>query len=147
MHRRPFSIPRHRRDEVGSGGFAAGAVTDGEAAPAIDGATFDRLRELDPDGQRGFLRQVLQTYERSLERQLGLLAEAAAAGEVARAGEVAHTLKSSSASIGALGLSGHCATVERLARGGSAEALGASLQALQAEAARVQAAVQAMLAG
>lgn len=158
MQRRPFLIPRHRDDEIGAGGFAAGAsdpsaasaaapAPHAAAAPAIDGATFNRLRELDPDGQRGFLRQVLQTYERSLERQLGLLGDAAAAGAVARAGEVAHALKSSSASVGALGLAGHCATVERLARGGSAEALGAPLQALQAEAARVRAAVQAMLAG
>jgi histidine phosphotransfer protein HptB len=145
MHRRLHSIARHRRDEVGSGGAAAPAPA-AAAAPAIDGATFDRLRELDPDGQRGFLRQVLQTYERSLERQLDLLGAAAAAGEVARAGEVAHALKSSSASVGALVLASHCATLERLARGGSAEALGAPLHALQAEAARVRSAVQAMLA-
>lgn len=133
MHRPPDPPPGLHSDDPGAG-------------PAIDRATFDRLRELDPDGRRGFLRQVLQTYERSLDRQLGVLGAAASAGDVARAGEVAHALKSSSASVGALVLSTRCAAVERLARAADPQALGEPLAALQAEAGRVRASVQAMLA-
>ncbi len=137
---------RHRSDDAGAARDEPPAV-HAEGGAAIDEATFARLRELDPDGRRGFVRQVLQTYERSLERQLGALNAAASAGDVAAAGEVAHALKSSSASVGALGLSTLCAALERLARGADPQALGAPLEALQAEAARVRAAVQAMLTG
>lgn len=141
------SFPSPQRSDDAATSRDAAPPPSAAAAPAIDGATFDRLRELDPDGRRGFVRQVLQTYERSLERQLAVLDLAASAGDVPRVGEVAHTLKSSSASVGALGLSSRCAVVERLARGADPKALGEPLAALQAEAARVRAAVQAMLAG
>lgn len=144
MHRPPSSTPSPGAADAGARSDVPLAVP-AAAGPAIDGATFDRLRELDPDGRRGFLQQVLQTYARTLERQLGVLGEAASAGDVARAGEVAHALKSSSASVGALALSSCCALLERLSRGNDPQALGGPLQALQAEAERVRAAVQAML--
>lgn len=127
---------RHHPDAVaGSGG----------AAPALDEAALGRLRQLDPDGSRGFLRKVLGTYEGSLQRHLATLAGAAASGDLQLAGDVAHTLKSSSASVGAIALSQACAAVERLARAGDGAALGAALGALRAEGERVLAAVRAML--
>jgi HPt (histidine-containing phosphotransfer) domain-containing protein len=132
LHRHPC---RHPLDDAG----------DATVAPAIDCGALDRLRQLDPGGRRGFLQHVLQTYERSLAKHLAVLAAAADSGDIARAGESAHTLKSSSASIGALVLADRCAEVERLARAGDAAALGAPLQALRAEAGRVGEAVQAIL--
>lgn len=126
---------------------AAGADGPGGGAPLVlDEATLGRLRQLDPDGSRGFLVQVLKTYEASLQRHLGTLDEAAASGDVRRAGDVAHTLKSSSGSIGALDFAQCCAAVERLARAGDAAALGAPLALMRSEAARVLLAVRAMLA-
>jgi histidine phosphotransfer protein HptB len=112
----------------------------------LDPAAVARLRQLDPDGSRGFLGQVLRTYETSLVRHLGALTDAAAAGELRRAGDIAHTLKSSSASIGAMRFSEGCALLERQAKAGDAAVLGPPLQALQAEGARVLAAVRDMLA-
>lgn len=144
MHRPPSSPPSPRNDDAGARSDVQPAAPAADG-PAIDAATFDRLRELDPDGQRGFLQQVLQTYARTLDRQLGVLGDAASVGDVARAGEVAHALKSSSASVGALVLSSRCAVLERLARGTDPQTLGEPLRALLAEAARVRAAVQAML--
>jgi HPt (histidine-containing phosphotransfer) domain-containing protein len=55
---------------------------------------------------------------------------------------VAHTLKSSSASVGAQTLAGLCAEVEVLLRDGTGDALEPRLDALTAEAARVLAAVK-----
>jgi histidine phosphotransfer protein HptB len=121
--------------------------TEGGAAPAaLDADTLARLRQLDPDGSRGFMGQVLRTYEASLVRQLATLAEAGRASDLERVGAVAHTLKSSSASLGALVFAQGCNTLEKLARTGDASALGAPLAALQAEGERVLAAVRAMLA-
>lgn len=116
------------------------------AASVLDPAALDRLRQLDPEDKRGFVAQVLRTYERSLERHRQALVEARAASDVGRVGEIAHTLKSSSASVGAMLFAQHCATVERLAKAGDADTLGDPLGVLLSEGQRVLTAVRAMLA-
>jgi HPt (histidine-containing phosphotransfer) domain-containing protein len=59
---------------------------------------------------------------------------------------VVHTLKSSSASIGALEFSMRCAEVEMMIRQQQTEGLDLCLQGLEDESTRVRATVQAMLA-
>jgi HPt (histidine-containing phosphotransfer) domain-containing protein len=135
MYAKPLHRLRHAQDPAGHGA----------PPPVIDPAALDRLRQLDPDGQRGFLVQVLRTYENSLLRYLTTLAGARTQGDLKLAGDTAHTLKSSSAAIGALGFSSRCAELERMARAGEAGALGAPLDGLLAEADRVLHAVRAML--
>jgi HPt (histidine-containing phosphotransfer) domain-containing protein len=132
------------RQTQGQGDAGSGCGAD--AGAPLDAATLVALQQLDPEGQRGFLVKVLQAYLRSLERHLAALDEAQAVGDLRRAGEQAHGLKSSSASVGALALSAACAEVERRARAGDTTALGAPLRAIAAEAARASAAVRAMLA-
>lgn len=128
-----------RPDEDRAGG--------GSGDAALDELTLARLRQLDPGDERGFVQRVLEAYARSLGRHLEALAEAAAVGDLGAAGEQAHALKSSSASVGAIALSAACADLERRARAGDVEALGAPLLALAGEGARVRDAVQAMLRG
>lgn len=111
----------------------------------LEPAALARLKQLDPDGSRGFLAQVMRTYDASLTRYLATLDTARQAADLKQAAEAAHTLKSSSAAIGACHLATHCADVERLARAEDAAALGESFTKLVDEAARVQAAVRAML--
>lgn len=135
MHAKPIHRYRHAQDPTGHGA----------PPPVIDPAAVDRLRQLDPDGRRGFLVQVLRTYEGSLLRYLSTLSTARAQGDLKLAGDTAHTLKSSSAAIGALAFSSRCADIERMARAGEADALGAPLDALLSEADRVLLAVRAML--
>lgn len=132
-------FPGHRRRHASDPGG------NGAAPEVLDAASLARLRQLDPTGSRGFLTQVLRTFETSLVRHLAALEEAGAQADLKRAGDVAHTLKSSSASIGALAFSQGCAAVEKLARAGDMAALGAPLVTLRAEGARVLAAVRAML--
>ncbi|MBT9486896.1 MAG: Hpt domain-containing protein [Rubrivivax sp.] len=112
----------------------------------LDAEAIHRLRQLDPDGSRGFMGQLLRTFETSLVRHLASLREAQAQADLKRAGDVAHTLKSSSASVGALVFAQGCAVVERGARQGDMAALQAPLDGLLAEGERVLAAVRAMLA-
>jgi HPt (histidine-containing phosphotransfer) domain-containing protein len=135
MFAKPFPRRHHAQATAGHGG----------PPPVLDPSAIDRLRQLDPDGQRGFLLQVLQTYEASLLRYLNALAAARPAGDLRRVGETAHTLKSSSAAVGAMAFSACCAEVERLARAGDASTLGQPLTDLLDEAVRVLAAVRAML--
>jgi HPt (histidine-containing phosphotransfer) domain-containing protein len=114
-------------------------------APAIDLPTLGQLSQLDPTGAHGIVQRVLATYERSLGRSIAEFETAEAERDTAAIGRLAHTLRSSSASVGALVLSGHCKAVENLVRDGQLERLPAALQALQNESVRVRAAVAAML--
>jgi HPt (histidine-containing phosphotransfer) domain-containing protein len=124
-----------------------GAGGSAGAGSQLDAGALAALRQLDPDGSRGFVAQVLSTYLKSLERHLDELRPLRDPQSLRRVGEVAHMLKSSSASVGALAFSRQCAEVEALARGGDAGALGAPLTALVEEGARVVQAVRAMLPG
>jgi len=98
-----------------TGGGAAGDPMAGLTA-VLDAESLDRLRELDPQGANGLLPRVLRAFDTSLERLLGQLAEARERGDAVAMRHVAHTLKSSSASVGALELSRICADIERRLR-------------------------------
>ncbi len=105
--------------------------------PLLDAASLQRLRELDPGDRNGLIGRVLDTFVNSLARHASELAQARAAGDAAALRQVAHTLKSSSASVGALELSQACAEVERLAREGQTAALVAPLARLEAQVQRL----------
>lgn len=118
---------------------AAGA--DPAWAAVLDRDALDRLRELDPEGKAGLLQRVLATYAQSLRRLLDQLAAARAAADAQGLRHVAHTLKSSSASVGALQLSALCADIERRVREGTGDDLDGRLDAMAAEARRILAAL------
>ena len=87
-----------------------GAPPGGNAPLAtLDAAALARLRELDPDGRHGVLTRVLAAFETSLARMLVQLRAELDAGDPGVVAGVAHTLKSSSASVGALALAASCA--------------------------------------
>ena len=108
----------------------------------LDAEALAKLHALDPRGQAGLVARVIGTYVASLRRLAAQFAVARAAGDATGLRHVAHTLKSSSASVGALALSGLCAAVEQQVRDGApADMLAPQLDALGAEAARVLAAL------
>jgi histidine phosphotransfer protein HptB len=121
--------------------LSAGGGADADAGlRLLDVSALNRLRELDPGGRSGLLKRVLRTYTLSLERML-LQWQAARAvgglGDLVAMRTMAHTLKSSSASVGALELSALCAEVEARLRDERLEGVEAELDALSAEAARI----------
>jgi len=119
------------------------AVAVGAAAAAVlDAKALAKLQELDPGGSSGLVARVLATYAQSLQRQLANLQAARRDADVQGQRHVAHTLKSSSASVGALALSALCADVEQRLREGRSLDLGGQLDALTAEAERVLAALR-----
>jgi HPt (histidine-containing phosphotransfer) domain-containing protein len=112
------------------------------AAGVLDADALARLCELDPEGKTGLLARVLATYTQSLQRLLGQLQAARDEADVQAQRHVAHTLKSSSASVGALALSASCAGVERKLRDGPTDDLDRELDQLAAEGHRVLAALR-----
>jgi hypothetical protein len=114
-------------DTVTSGGTGAA-----EAGVLAETSLAD-LRALDPGGQARLVQRVLTTYQGSLGRLVDQLAVARAASAWDQVSRVAHTLKSSSASIGALALSALCAEIERSIREGDHAAAAACLGRFDAE--------------
>jgi len=118
------------------------SAIDGTAnGPVLDAACMAELRALDPDGTAQLVKRVLVTYQASLNRLVEQLRTAHADGAWDQVSRVAHTLKSSSASIGALALSALCADIERLLRAGDRTATLPLLERFHAEVQSVDAAV------
>lgn len=118
---------------------------EGQEAPALDVSALERLAGLDPQGRAALLPRVLHTYQASLRRLVTQVSSAAQAGDLPAAQLAAHTLKSSSASVGALRLSGLCAEIENRVRAQRSDGLVELARSLQAESLKVDSAVQAML--
>jgi HPt (histidine-containing phosphotransfer) domain-containing protein len=83
---------------------------------ALDAQALANLRALDPKGESHLVQRVVQAFETSAARLLPQMRSALAAGDVAGVRQVAHTLKSSSASVGAMLLSRQCAEIEAMVR-------------------------------
>jgi HPt (histidine-containing phosphotransfer) domain-containing protein len=118
------------------------AVIGSAIAAVLDAGSLARLAELDPGGKGGLVARVLAAYTGSLTKLLDQLRAARSQGDREALRHVAHTLKSSSASVGALQLSGLCADIERSVREGQNEGLDAKLDAMTAEGQRVLAALR-----
>jgi HPt (histidine-containing phosphotransfer) domain-containing protein len=103
------------------------------SSDVLDPQALARLRELDPSGQGKLLQRVLQAFEASVTRLLPQLKEARASGDLTTVRHVAHTLKSSSASIGALKLSQLCTDIELMVRESRSEGLDEALDAMIAQ--------------
>jgi HPt (histidine-containing phosphotransfer) domain-containing protein len=105
----------------------------------FDDEALSRVRELDREGRGDqLLLRLLRVFEKSIDRMLTQLEQARAAADAKGVHMVAHTLKSSSAAVGALALSRQCALVEHLTRESRLDEAAHDMQQmiLEAEAAR-----------
>ena len=114
------------------GSTAPGAVSSGAVPDVLDPAALARLAELDPKGENHLLQRVLQAFQTSAARLRPQAEAAREKGDRAGVRLVVHTLKSSSASIGATHLSQLCAQIETTIRLESGEDLDALLDAFNA---------------
>jgi HPt (histidine-containing phosphotransfer) domain-containing protein len=89
-------------------------VTD----PAIDPAAFARLVEM-TGGELDFVDELVDTYLEDGAAQVAALGVAAAAGDIEGLVRPAHSLKSSSLNVGALGLGELGRQLEEAARTGA----------------------------
>ena len=114
-------------------------------AGVLEAAALANLRSLDPTGEARLLERVMAAFEASLARFRPQLDAARHSGDAEVVKQVAHTLKSSSGSIGAIKLSRLCAEMEAMIRNGTCSDLDAAVQALDAEIATVLPVLRKML--
>jgi CheY-like chemotaxis protein len=123
-------------------------VEPAPAAPAgavLDADALQRLRELDPTGANKLLARVLSAFQTSTGRLLPQMMDACAGNDLPGIRHVAHTLKSSSASIGALNLSELCAQLETMIRNDKVDTLQARVDGIAAEVEIVLKALQRLM--
>lgn len=108
----------------------------------LDPQALKRLRELDPTGAGKLLERVAKAFEDLAARLLPQLHAGQAAADAEAIRHVAHTLKSSAASVGAVKLSQLCAEMEGMARQGQTNGMHERIAALCAELAAVLAALK-----
>jgi two-component system sensor histidine kinase BarA len=97
----------------------------------IDRETYDRLFEA-TGGDLAFMDDLVDTYLADADEQLEAMRSAAANDAPEALLRPAHTLKSSSANVGALGLAEECRSLEMDARAGSVPDMAARVDACAA---------------
>jgi HPt (histidine-containing phosphotransfer) domain-containing protein len=90
------------------------------SGPAIDRETLDRLLDI-TGGDVEFLDELVDTYLEDGHAQVAAMQAGLASGVVEDLVRPAHTLKSSSANVGALQLAEACRELEAAARGGAVD--------------------------
>ncbi len=110
---------------------------------AVDAATVAALADA-VGGDAGFLDELADAYLADAPAHLAAIADAVRAGSAAALVLPAHTLKSSSASLGALALSKICRELELEARDGSLDGAPERAAAAEVEFRRVEAAIEGL---
>jgi signal transduction histidine kinase/CheY-like chemotaxis protein len=124
-----------------------GAFPDDDAYDSIfDCATLEELQRVDTESGKGLLPEVLALYLRSSKSLLMSLGQAIDARDVHGACVASHSLRSSSANVGAFGLARLCAAVEQLAFEQRFEKAHEHHVRLAREHARVEAAIEQLSA-
>ena len=93
-----------------------------DEVPVLDGAVLDELRQATGD-DAAFIIDLVETYVEEGAANLDGMIAAVAAGDPEAIVRPAHTLKSSSASLGAMRLSAIARSVEEAGRAGRADGL------------------------
>ncbi|MBP2677538.1 MAG: multi-sensor hybrid histidine kinase [Deltaproteobacteria bacterium] len=110
------------REKEPGGGAEAVMETAGTANPPIssplDKTVLDGIRELEGAGNHGFFERIINLYLSGASGMVEGVLSAAEKGDMESLLRAAHTLKSSSANVGATGLSDLCRKIEGKARAG-----------------------------
>ena len=117
-------------------------MTERANESAIDQATLDHLLDI-TGGDLEFLDELVDTYLADGETQVAALQAAVVADDTEGLVRPAHTLKSSSANVGALSLADACRALEADARGGAVAGAGERVAAIADRFAAARAALLA----
>ena len=107
----------------------------------LDQATLESLMD-SIGGDAEFMTELIDTYLADAPDQLDALKASIADRDVDGLVRPAHTLKSASASLGALGLAERCRQLELAAKAGSIEGAAESIDGIAAELERVVTALE-----
>jgi CheY-like chemotaxis protein/HPt (histidine-containing phosphotransfer) domain-containing protein len=100
---------------------AAEEAANTEAHAALDASALDVLRELEASGNPDLLRRLIDLYLHDAPELMKKIRKGLDAGDTKSIGEAAHTLKSTSANLGARELASVCAALQDVSRSGSCE--------------------------
>jgi PAS domain S-box-containing protein len=139
--------PLPLREGVATTDRAGTAPREPEPLPApastpIDEKILNRIRALQDPENPTLLKKVIAIYFQETPKLLQLLHEAAGKGDAQALRHAAHTLKSSSANLGAGRLALLCKGLEELARSGQTENIRTPLHDIEAEYLKVQSALE-----
>jgi HPt (histidine-containing phosphotransfer) domain-containing protein len=99
----------------------------------LDHSAIDAVRQLDPDGQDRLLSRLIALYRDDSSQLLADMENALKVGDAENVARAAHTLKSSSANLGATNVAAIARQIEHLARGGDITELHATMTKLRAQ--------------
>jgi PAS domain S-box-containing protein len=122
----------------------AGGEMDAESA-AIDPVVFDEL-VASTGNDAAFIQELVNTYLTDAPQLFAQMRSALAAADAETFRRAAHSLKSNSASLGALALSEQAKELEMMGKAGTLEGATAKIAAADTEYARVKAALELKLA-
>jgi HPt (histidine-containing phosphotransfer) domain-containing protein len=118
----------------------------GAGVPVLDEAVLAELKATTGDDPE-FVRELLETYLADVPAQLDEIEQAVVANEADALVRPAHTLKSSSATLGAMRLAAVARVLEMMGRSGTLdEAAGSNLALVRNEARAATGAIQGWLA-
>ena len=123
----------------------AGARGD-DTGPAINDEAIQALRELEEPGSNELVTQLVSSFLASADGQLARLGEAMAEGQPKALGQIAHTLKSSAANLGAQALAACYRELEQCGRQGRLDDARPWLDAARFEQQRALAELRELLA-
>ncbi len=110
---------------------------------SIDQAALDNIRELQKEGEDSVLCRIVDMYFGNAAELLMNLRAAIEASDAEAVRMAAHTLKSSSANVGAVALSAQCKLLEKIARKGNLEDAESIVTELEKEFKSVRKALEA----
>ncbi|HEY0139415.1 MAG TPA: response regulator [Thermoanaerobaculia bacterium] len=120
-----------------------GTARNSEEPDILDRARVESFLEMDR-GYAGFFEGLLQTFRDDVPLRLDALREAIARGDAGELADAAHALKSSTGNVGARRMHLLAAQLERDAREGRVDDAAASVEQLESEFVRVNAAFEAL---
>ena len=126
-----------------NGSDQAGSTSSTAASGSVlDASVLDSLRELGGDDDPGLLSELIGIFLEDAPLRMKEIESALASGDIKLLERAAHTLKSSSANIGARGLSSICRQMEDRARAADAASCTALYQQSSTSLAEVALALQ-----
>jgi two-component system sensor histidine kinase/response regulator len=139
-----------QRGDVSTGGPDSDAhSTNGgvSAGNALDMKAIDKLRALQRPGRTSVVRKVISLYLDSTPALIGQLSQAERRGDANALQEAAHSLKSSSANLGAFRLAQYFRELDQIGKSGSTVGAARLLGKVSVEYPRVKAALEGIVGG
>ncbi len=116
------------------------------SAPVLDFEAIENLRALGDEGDDAFLREILGIYLEDVPLRILDLKKARETGDKAVYIRSAHTIKGSSANVGAIEVKSIAETIEHRAKTDSLSSLDPELAELETAFTRAEQAIRALLA-